>query len=131
MSSEKMNYEGMERRRYIRLEDVSVAYYVLEKDSPREPSFARNVSSGGISIFNREKLSPDTPLALRIALPNSKESIHVKGKVAWCSELPNVNSKSGKHYDIGIEFTHVAMNDLLLIKSHLANVKKLKDQGLL
>lgn len=122
-----MKFEGMERRRFIRLEDVDLPYSILKRLSGKL-LFVKNVCSGGVSIFSREELSLGTLLVLRIILPNSKEPIQIEGKVVWCSETPDINLDSGKQYDIGIEFIHVTMDDQLLIKSYVTNLKKSRSQ---
>jgi len=68
----------------------------------------RNISKAGVSILVYEILPKNSMIEMEILLPSSKESIKIKGKVAWCEDLNGAEhlDKNGKRtFVAGIEFT--------------------------
>lgn len=92
-----------ERRKYLRLEaSVEVKYKVIGK--PGEVKvFAKDISAGGLCIFTQENLASNTPLELKIKIPDLVDPIQALGKVIWQKK-----TESSQNFDMGIEFTGIS-----------------------
>lgn len=67
----------------------------------------KNISKSGISILVFELLPKDSLIDMEISVPNSKEAIKLRGKIAWCEGCNGIErlDKDGKRtFLVGIEF---------------------------
>lgn len=98
-----------ERRRFIRLNvSVKVEYKLLETQ-PKEihSSLTKDISGGGICLIADEELKSGTFLELKIYLPKESEPILALGRIAWSKSFIIGDEKTGKRFDVGIEFIKI------------------------
>lgn len=97
-----------ERRKCERFDtELDLKYNLLPPNNAAFSTNARNISKTGISILVYEILPKDSLIDMEISLPNSKEIIKLRGKVAWCEgrDGPERIDKSGRRtFTVGIEF---------------------------
>lgn len=112
------DYNGVERRHYPRLRSAVIEYSFMDKESPEEAAFTRDVGAGGISIIVNEKIELEVLLILKIYLPDYNDPVKAKGKVVWRQEsafkLPQTT-----RYDIGIEFFEISDEDKQKISEYV------------
>lgn len=97
-----------DRRRCERLEtELDVKYNLIPSLKPDFSTNTRNISRSGISILVYEILPKGSLIDMEVSVPDSKEAIKLRGKVAWCEGCsgPERSDKEGKRTFIsGIEF---------------------------
>lgn len=120
MEARKDKYNGQERRRYARLPGTMVEYFPLGKNNLKKSSFTENVSPVGICFLADENIAIDTPLSLKIHLPNSKEALEAKGKVIWTNASAFLSVEKASHYDVGVEIIEIDEKDRSKIEKYIA-----------
>lgn len=120
MDIQKSKYNGQERRRYSRLPGTMVEYFPIGKDNLKKSSFTENVSPVGICFLADENIAIDTPLGLKIHLPNSIEALEAKGKVIWTNASAFLSVEKANHYDVGVEIVEMDDTDRSKIKKYIA-----------
>ncbi len=97
-----------DRRKCERLNtELDVKYNLIPSLKPDFSTNARNISKSGISILIYEILPKGSLIDMEVSVPNSKEAIKLKGKVAWCEGCSGTErfDKDGKRiFIVGIEF---------------------------
>lgn len=97
-----------DRRSCKRLEtELDVTYNLIPSLKPDFSTNTRNISKSGISILVYEILPRGSLIDMEVSVPNSKEAIKIRGKVAWCEGCngPERFDKDGKRtFIVGIEF---------------------------
>ena len=99
-----------DRRRCERFDtELDLKYNLIPPMKPNFSTNTKNISKTGISILVYEILPKDSLIDMEISVPNSKETMKLRGKVAWCEGCNNNDAerldKGGKRtFLIGIEF---------------------------
>jgi len=97
-----------DRRKCERLEtELDVKYNLIPSLKPDFSTNARNISKSGISILVYEILPKGSLIDMEVSVPDSKEAIKLRGKVAWCEGCsgPERFDKDGKRiFIVGVEF---------------------------
>ncbi len=85
-----------------------------------------NISASGICFKYDKKLDPGTYLELRLQLSQISNYILAYGKIARC----NVSDKNNKQFDIGVEFTHINLEDREALHAHVRGkeIKLIREQ---
>ena len=97
-----------ERRNYARLKaTVEVKYLVIGKPGTIQVS-SKNISAGGLCIVTEEQLTAETPLQLKIKLPDIKDPIRALGKAVWQKKFEAAGENPRVYFDTGIEFTGIS-----------------------
>lgn len=123
-----------DRRRCERLEtELDVKYNLIPSLKPNFSTNARNISKSGISILVYEILPKGSLIDMEISVPDSKEAIKLRGKVAWCEGCsgPERFDKGGKRvFIVGVEFvdTDKKQQQTLMeyIRGHIPKDEKLQ-----
>jgi hypothetical protein len=120
-----MDKGGAERRvfpRFNLLVDVSFnkASDGVAPGGKENLTVTRNVSSGGVCLIAYEEVKQDDILDLSIFLPEEKEPMKIRGRVAWVKEFSiGEDPEVGKRYDAGVEFIEVNDEKLAVLKNYL------------
>lgn len=97
-----------DRRRCKRFDaELDLKYNLIPSSKPVFSTNSRNISKSGISILVYEILPKGSLIDMEILVPDSKEVINLKGKVAWCEGCDGAErlDKDGKRtFTVGIEF---------------------------
>lgn len=98
-----------DRRKCERFDtELGLKYNLIS--SLKKPDFStntRNISTSGISILVYEILPKGSLIDMEISVPNSKEALKLRGKIAWCEGCNGKErfDKDGKRtFIVGIEF---------------------------
>ncbi len=96
---------GKEQRRTQRFNiTLDVSYKLLRSSQPNASTSSKDISEGGICIQSYEILPKGTPLETTINVPKSKEPVSIKGRVAWCEEVGQLDKDGKRTFSTGIEF---------------------------
>ena len=117
-----------DRRRCERFDtELDLKYNLVPSLRSDFTTNTRNISKSGISILIYEILPKDSLIDMEVSVPNSKETIKLRGKVAWCEGCNSIEhlDKDGKRtFLVGIEFvdTDKKHRDILMeyIDKHLS-----------
>ena len=97
-----------DRRRCERFDtELDLKYNLIPSTKSDFTTNTKNISKTGISILVYEILPKDSLIDMEISVPNSKETMKLRGKVAWCEGCNSIErlDKDGKRtFLIGIEF---------------------------
>ena len=98
-----------DRRRCERFDtELDLKYNLIPPTKAEFSTNTKNISKTGISILVYEILPNDALINMEISVPNSKETLKLRGKVAWCEGCNGGTEridKNGKRtFLIGIEF---------------------------
>ena len=97
-----------DRRRCERFDtELDLKYNLIPPTKAEFSTNTKNISKTGISILVYEILPNDALINMEISVPNSKETLKLRGKVAWCEGCEGGErlDKDGKRtFLIGIEF---------------------------
>jgi c-di-GMP-binding flagellar brake protein YcgR len=99
---------GSERRKSERFDaELDVKYSVLKSSPASLRTNIKNISESGVAVLLYEILPKNSVVDMDIALPEKKENVKIKGRVAWCDDRngPERFDKDGRRTFIaGIEF---------------------------
>ncbi|OGX27394.1 MAG: hypothetical protein A2879_04565 [Omnitrophica WOR_2 bacterium RIFCSPHIGHO2_01_FULL_49_10] len=120
-----------DRRKCERFDtELDLKYNLISSSKSDFSTNTRNISKSGISILVYEILPKDSLIDMEISIPNSKEIIKLRGKVAWCEGCNGQErrDKDGKRtFIVGIELvdTEKKYQEALTeyIHKHLSNNK--------
>ncbi|MFH0772532.1 MAG: PilZ domain-containing protein [Candidatus Omnitrophota bacterium] len=94
-----------ERRRCQRFETMlNVSYKLLKSSEDHSAASSKNISEVGICVLTYEMLPINSPIEIKIALPDTRELIDVKGKVVWREESEKEDKDGKRSFLIGVEF---------------------------
>jgi len=101
----KRRDELIERRKYIRIKVPIGITYTRPGDDLVHKSVSKDISSEGIR-FEAESAAvrKSDPVNLVLEIPNARNPVHVKGRVAWKKRL---SLADGSPFDLGVEFEKV------------------------
>ncbi len=116
------------RRRCERFDtELDLKYNLIPSVKSDFSTSTKNISKSGISILVYELLPKDSLIDMEISVPNSKETMKLRGKVAWCEGCNGIERLDGdgkRTFLIGIEFVESDQKhrDILMeyIDKHLA-----------
>lgn len=99
---------GPERRRSERFDaELDVKYSVLKSSPSNLRTNSKNISQTGIAMLLYEILPKNSLVDMEISLPGRKDSVKMKGRVAWCEDRngPERFDDDGKRtFVAGVEF---------------------------
>jgi len=95
-------YIGAELRRYRRINYALDIELISGKK--RELTRSIDISEGGLCFITREPLKTDTLITVKFKLPNEKEPLTVKGRIAWLRQIEKAPAGQGSVYKTGLEF---------------------------
>lgn len=98
-----MEKRDAERRKYLRIEAPVNLRVITEGGSIEKPKTI-NISPIGLRFESKKELRDGENIELTLELPNTKNPIHIKGKIVWHKKTSLENSAP---YDIGCEFTKI------------------------
>lgn len=110
----------MEKRLYERISvPVKLKYEVKNRPKLTKETVSRNLSGGGICISLREKLLPNTHLAMVVEIGRGDDLINLNGKVVWNRRV-EILEESGPnvYYDTGIEFINADPININRVVTH-------------
>ena len=115
-----MNWDSSERRKFVR------AKFPCEITLPQSgdrliSTHVENISAGGIRIIIDQKLEVSSPVVIDI-YGVRENPITCQGKVIWSFTRENPHQKDIALFDIGIEFSQIADEDLSEIKRVIASI---------
>ncbi len=95
----------MERRIFERITlPVKLSYEVSTRPQILRESDSKNISGNGICISLKEKLLPKTNLFIKIDVGDSRNSVNLSGRVAWCRRVEIIGENGPLvYYDTGVE----------------------------
>ena len=97
-----------DRRRCERFDTkLDLKYNLIPFTKSDFSTSTKNISKSGISILVYEILPKDALIDMEISVPNSKDTLKLRGRVAWCEGRNGIErlDKDGKRtFLIGIEF---------------------------
>jgi len=108
MDGKNNSHRFIDRRKYPRI-NANVNYCIKGDENFFIPRSLKNISSGGIAFFAREKVSVGAILDLVISLPNSSD-VQTMVKVVWC-ELVQIDADITICSELGVEFINLDQND--------------------
>lgn len=105
-------YPGIRDRRKSQRFDVEldVKYNLLKRSAPRFSTNSKNISEVGVAILIYEMLPKGSIIEMEIGIPDSTETLKIKGEVIWCEDRkgPERYDKDGKRtFVAGIKFLEV------------------------
>ncbi len=119
-----------ERRKFPRIEkEIIVRYKILSTPEKQLDGETKNISAGGVCLVTRERMEPETVVAMEIRFPQMNKPIVTTSRVIWCSESKLGPSPAGHtRFDNGIEFTQISEADRQQIAKYVeAELEKEKD----
>jgi len=105
----------IEKRKYARLELISKINFTIiettneEQITKRFKGIGKNIGVEGLLFTSNKELKLETILSLEIFLPYVIDPIYIDGEVRWCKKT------NDKNFDIGIKFTSIDKNHVLLL----------------
>ncbi len=81
--------------------------------------YSVNISQGGVFVATQDVIPVGTPLALRVQLPQQKDSLSCKGRVAWLNH-PETGKKPQLPTGMGIEFSNLIAEQQAMVHRYLA-----------
>ncbi|MFC1631319.1 PilZ domain-containing protein [Candidatus Omnitrophota bacterium] len=121
-------HHGRERRKTVRLDtEIAVSYEVVAHNKAQKHlSRTTNISIGGINLALEEKLPPNTVLSLHFNIPQSAQTLNVKGKVIWAKEIlaKFVTSGHQRFFATGIKFVYLSKKDEVVLDNFIRQSAK-------
>jgi len=116
----KRRDEFIERRKYIRIKVPIGIIYSRPGDDVVHRSVSKDISSEGIR-FETESAAvrKSDPINLVLEIPNARNPVHVKGRVAWKKRL---SLADGSPFDLGVEFEKVEEDNKSTFLKFLCNI---------
>lgn len=107
----KKIFIGIERRRHRRI------YYRVETDitlpdKQKEKTETLDISQGGICFLTAQPLKTDNCVEIRLKLPQARQPLLMKGRVAWIRRLDEIPGQIDK-YKVGVEFLNLKSKSLI------------------
>jgi len=108
LRSENFMYEGIEKRKFVR---VRFPCTILLYNFPEHAisTHTENISAGGVRIIIGEKINTGAIVTMEVHLKDKK--IMCKGKVVWVVDKKSPYRKGVFYYDTGIEFCEMSDED--------------------
>lgn len=110
-----------ERREFPRLPiNMTVDYNTyLSEDAQTTKTESKNISAGGIRIIALGELEVGKKMQLKFSIPDANITISAVGKVVWTEEFIVGSAKTGKAYEVGIEFISITDEDRKKIEEYV------------
>ncbi len=103
---------NINRRKNNRVYASFVEYCRVENDqSKKVQAFTENISTTGICILINEEVKVGSFLFVTIYLLDGSATIETKGEVVWARPSTFLDVKDSKHYDVGINFAEITIED--------------------
>ncbi|MBU1086196.1 MAG: PilZ domain-containing protein [Candidatus Omnitrophica bacterium] len=108
MDGKNSVYRFSDRRKYPRI-NANITYSIKNSQDFFIPQSSKNISSGGIAFFVREKIGVGTILDLRICLPDASV-VQTMVSVVW-RELAQIYEDKAICRELGVEFISLDQNN--------------------
>ncbi|MFH1407226.1 MAG: PilZ domain-containing protein [Candidatus Omnitrophota bacterium] len=110
--------KSLEKRKYRRLpREIYVISKLYLGGSEKEKLFlTKDISSGGVMFYSKQKLPADAKMHMKIHLPTMSKPIDVTARVVRSSEI-----ERGPLYAIGLEFIKIGTKDKKEIARFMAS----------
>ncbi|MFH1062271.1 MAG: PilZ domain-containing protein [Candidatus Omnitrophota bacterium] len=95
------NTRIIDRRKYPRV-NANITYSIKDSQSSLNSQGSKNISSGGIAFFARQKVCFGAVLDLIINLPDMSD-VRTSVKVVWCEQV-QVSEDDSICCELGVEF---------------------------
>ncbi len=116
MDGENNSHRFIDRRKYPRI-NASISYSIKDNQNFFIPQSLKNISSGGIAFFAREKLSVGAILDIVIDLPNMSD-VQTMVKVIWCEPV-QIEADRTICSELGVEFINLDQNDRTKVSKYV------------
>jgi hypothetical protein len=93
-----------ERRKYLRIEAPPIDLRVITGDGNIEKPKLKDISPIGLRFETKKELKDGEKLELALELPNTKNPVHIRGKVVWHRKT---SLEDHAPFDIGCEFIKI------------------------
>ena len=93
-----------ERRKYLRIEAPPIGLRVITGNGDIEKPKLKNISPIGIRFETKNQLKDGEELELTLELPDTKNPVHIRGKVVWHKKT---SLEDHAPFDIGCEFIKI------------------------
>ncbi len=109
-----MDKEGIEKRKYLRLDvNTKIEFSLIEVDDSesffrKNLAESKNISIKGICFAYPKTLEEGEKISLTVYLPEDSDPIRMSGEVKWCQLQ---TQKSDLTYDIGVEIFNIKDSD--------------------
>jgi c-di-GMP-binding flagellar brake protein YcgR len=114
-----MDYQGIEKRRFIRAKFPCVISIHTLHDHVIT-TYTENISAGGVRVIIEEKLELSSTVGLEIQI--NKDVIACKGRVVWVVDRESPYKKGILYHDTGIEFYEISENDRRIINCAIEEI---------
>lgn len=122
----KRHKSDKERRRHPRIRVFLKIDYQIADDISHLNCSTRDISEGGLRFGLFQKITPGTPLKLKVHLADKKEPLEIVGKAIWAKETPGKNFP----YEVGIAFESLPPHSLDQVKQLIDNISIEKQEQL-
>jgi c-di-GMP-binding flagellar brake protein YcgR len=114
-----------ERRRFYRLKATVAVEYIPFHQKIKIPyvTAGKNISQGGLCVILFDKVDIGQIFDLAFTLPDGREPIKARGRIAWLSNLQMETGECAEAYEAGIEFITISPDDLKKLTRFLARKK--------
>jgi Tfp pilus assembly protein PilZ len=93
-----------ERRKYLRIEAPPLGLRVITGDGEIERPKLKNISPIGLRFETKKELKDGEKLELALELPDTKNPVHIQGKVVWRKKT---SLEDHATFNIGCEFIKI------------------------
>jgi len=83
-------------------------------------ALTKDISVGGVRIVTDWFFPIDTFFKINLALPKSKQVVHVEGQVKWIKSLDD----SDDLFEVGVEFVHDLPETTMALINHILEIEK-------
>lgn len=117
--------EDSERRKFPRVKCAVSVEYLPNQPATTVPfaTATKNISQDGICLILFEEITKGQILNLTLSFPETFDSIHIRGTVAWISHLRVGGSQTTEAYEAGIRFTDITDADRTKLTYFMAKKK--------
>lgn len=102
--------------------NIRLAVYIVPDKQQLITHFSENMSTGGAFIRTVNLLPVNTPMSIKVRLPDNNIVISCKARVAWTND-PGHLKKHSLPIGMGIQFINLSLNNLQSLRSFLNSAR--------
>ena len=99
-----------ERRKTIRWDIEKPVRFRINSQILEHEGVSEDISAGGVCIYSKRELNPQTPLDLEIEIPDDLHKIFVRGMIAW-TQKAYTQKESAPGIKAGVSFLDLKTTD--------------------
>ena len=99
-----------ERRRNIRWDIEKPVRFRVDDQILEHKGVSKDISAGGLCLYAKRELTPQTPLDLEIEVPDDLKRIFVRGKVTWNQKV-EADTETAQGIKTGVSFLDLKTQD--------------------